>query len=93
MAAPNTFGYDPDLEPQPYDPDRAKQLMAESSFPDGFEVQIETYLNDSDFPALPTLAEAVLGYLGEIGITGEVKVYDWTNLFRYPAYPGTEPYA
>ena len=80
VAAPNTFGYDPTLEPQPYDPDRAKQLMAESTFPDGFEVQIETYLNDSDFPGLPTLAEAVLGYLGEIGITGEVKVYDWTNL-------------
>ena len=91
VAAPNTFGYDPDLEAQPYDLERAKQLMSESTFPDGFEVQIETYLNDSDFPALPTLAEAILGYMGEIGIEGEVKVFDWTNLSGTLRERGMEP--
>ncbi len=91
VAAPNTFGYDPDLKAQPFDLERAQQLMSESTFPDGFEVQIETYLNDSDFPALPTLAEAILGYLGEIGIEGEVKVYDWTNLSGTLRERGMEP--
>ncbi|HEX3346844.1 MAG TPA: ABC transporter substrate-binding protein, partial [Acetobacteraceae bacterium] len=34
-VTPGVPGYNPDLPPQRYDPDRAKQLMADAGFPDG----------------------------------------------------------
>jgi peptide/nickel transport system substrate-binding protein len=75
-AAPGTVGFNPNIKPHPYDLDRAKQLMKDAGYPDGFKVAIHTYINDADFPALPNLSEAVLGYLQDLGITGEVKIMD-----------------
>jgi peptide/nickel transport system substrate-binding protein len=34
------FGTSPELRPEPYDPDRARRLLAEAGFPQGFSVQI-----------------------------------------------------
>ena len=77
-AGPGTFGYAADLEPYPYDPDRAKQLMKDAGYDKGFEVRLVTYLFDADFPDMPTLAQAVLGYLSELGIDGNVQVMEWS---------------
>ena len=36
------YGYNDDLKPEPYDPARAKQLLAEAGFPDGFKVTLHS---------------------------------------------------
>ena len=39
-VAPDYFiGYDPDMKPYPYDPEKAKQLPAEAGHPDGLEIK------------------------------------------------------
>jgi peptide/nickel transport system substrate-binding protein len=61
-------GYDP----RPYNPDKAKQLLAEAGYPKGFETTLLAY----DTPATRDVATAVQSYLAEVGIRATVDVAD-----------------
>ena len=38
--APYELGYDPNLKPYPYDPKKAKELLAEAGYPKGFDLTL-----------------------------------------------------
>jgi peptide/nickel transport system substrate-binding protein len=40
LTVPGAFGYDPDLKPLPYDPKKAKALLAEAGYPKGFKMVV-----------------------------------------------------
>ena len=46
---PVTFGYNPELKPYAYDPDKARALLTDAGFPDGFPLIIEV-VTDSTTP-------------------------------------------
>jgi peptide/nickel transport system substrate-binding protein len=68
---PPTFDFALKLEPTPYDPKRAKQLMVEAGYPNGFDAGALTPL-----PPYASLAEAVGGYLQVIGIRTTVRMME-----------------
>ncbi|MDR7455638.1 MAG: ABC transporter substrate-binding protein, partial [Armatimonadota bacterium] len=73
---PGIPGYDESLRPYPYDPDRARQLISEAGFPNGFEVTLVTpegrYLNDR------LASEAIAGMWSRVGVRTRVQVSDWS---------------
>lgn len=59
------FGY-ADLEPYPYDPERARQLLQEAGVPEGFEVSFTA--SEGRFPKDREVAQAVADYLRAVGL-------------------------
>ena len=74
MITSNTFGFNPNISAREYNPAKAKQLLAEAGYPDGFKTSITTrsgkYLSDVD------ICNAVSGSLQEVGIRAEVNVVE-----------------
>jgi len=72
LATEGYFGYFPDIAPPEYDPEGAKQLLADAGFPDGLELQLECptgrYLKDKE------VCEVVAGELAKVGITVPTKI-------------------
>jgi len=70
FAPVELFGADPDLGPIKHDPTRAKELLAEAGYPDGFEMTLsatnDRYINDAQ------VSQAVAQYLARVGIKAEL---------------------
>lgn len=72
------FGYT-DLGSIPYDPEKAKALLAEAGFPNGFKTKITTterYIQGTE------LAEAISAQLKKVGIEAEIDVREWSSIVK-----------
>lgn len=77
------------IDPYAYDPEKAKALLAEAGYPDGFdtmvmtdgtEVPLELWYMPVSRPYYPTaqaVAEAYSTYFADIGVKVELKTEDW----------------
>jgi peptide/nickel transport system substrate-binding protein len=73
-VTPGNWGYDKEIKPFGYDPEKAKQLLAEAGYPDGFEMDFAcpagAYTN------FEQVCEAIQGYLTEVGIQTNLELME-----------------
>jgi peptide/nickel transport system substrate-binding protein len=74
---PGSFSYVPDLPPPAYDPARAKKLLAEAGFPNGFRITLhgpnDRYVNDAK------IIQSVGQMWSRIGVQTSVEGITWTS--------------
>ncbi|WP_151613173.1 ABC transporter substrate-binding protein [Sinorhizobium alkalisoli] len=70
---PSQFGCEQDVTVYDYDPEKAKALLAEAGYPEGFAIDFYAY-RDRGY------AEAMLAYLAEVGITANLKYLQYSAL-------------
>ena len=70
------FGYNPAM-PYSHDPQKAKQLLAEAGYPDGFDVELKCL----DFTPWIDMAMKIKSDLAKIGINVKIKPMNADNLY------------
>jgi peptide/nickel transport system substrate-binding protein len=74
---PGTFSYAPDLKAPPFEPEKAKQLLAEAGYPKGLRIALhgpnDRYVNDA------RIIQAIGQMWQRIGVQTEVDPLPWTS--------------
>jgi peptide/nickel transport system substrate-binding protein len=75
---PSLWGYNDNIEPYPVDIEKAKQLLAEAGYPNGFETDL-WYMSEPR-PYMPNgqkVGEAMQKDFEKIGVKVNLVTYDW----------------
>jgi peptide/nickel transport system substrate-binding protein len=79
-VGPDQYAYSAELQPKvAYDPAKAKQLLAQAGYPDGFEV--EFLVPVGQYNKIKELAEATASMLGAVGIRARIQTQDQNTGF------------
>ncbi len=70
MAPSNWPGYVQGYNPRPYNPQKAKQLLAEAGYPNGFKTEVLAQVTQQD------TAAAIQAYLAAVGIEAKLDIAD-----------------
>ncbi len=82
------WAYNPDLEPYPYDPDRARELLAEAGA-EGAELTFYVTEGGSGMLDPVAMGTAIQADLEAVGLDVTIETYEW-NTFLGNVNPGLE---
>ncbi|WP_213574910.1 ABC transporter substrate-binding protein [Rhodococcus sp. USK13] len=88
LVGSSIVGFDPDLEPTPYDPSRAAALVAEAKA-DGVPVDKEIRLigRTGQFPKINETIEVIQNSLSEAGLNVKIEMMDTAGQMQYQIRP------
>lgn len=87
LLTPEQFGYDASIEPYGYDPERARELLAEAGYPDGFSIVMQG--PTSRYPKDVEVSQTIAAQLGAVGIDVDLSIIEWgTYIGQFRAEDG-----
>lgn len=83
---PSIEGYDDAIEAYPYDLDKAKQLLAQAGYPNGFSMDL--WAMPVARPYMPEgmkVAEVIQASFAKIGVKAKIQTVDWATYLQKAA--------
>ena len=74
---PKTWGAEPTLKAFPYDPERARKLLAEAGYPNGFSTSLWTPESGSGMQSPVAMSTVIQSNLKAVGITAAIQTMEW----------------
>lgn len=72
------LSYNADAEAIPYDPDQAKQLLADAGYADGFDMELAIMADSKTSQDISTI---IASYFGQVGVRATVTPYDEASYY------------
>ena len=73
-------GYNDEIEAYSYNPEKAKELLAEAGYADGFEMELWAMpVSRPYMPDANRVAEFLQASFAEIGVTANIVTYEWAT--------------
>ena len=90
---PVLWGFAKNVQPYPYDVNKAKALLKEAGYPNGFSTEMMVSANPRGYNPIggAKLGEAVQGYLAKVGVNVKISQYEWgayLDRFRHTPWEG-----
>jgi peptide/nickel transport system substrate-binding protein len=79
-STPDLIGYNPEAEPFDYNPDKARQLLADAGYPDGFSLKFAVY--GGVLPGDTLIFQKVAQDLAAIGVQTELRQISFPDYVR-----------
>ncbi len=70
VMSPYSMGWDPTVKPDPYDPAKAKELLAKAGYPTGFQTIFNATAGQRYW------VEAIAANLADVGIKADIKIWE-----------------
>jgi len=86
-VAPGIFGYEP-VGRYAHDPERARALLAEAGFPNGFDMVLHS--PTARYPGDIQTSEAIQSQLADVGINATIETMEWTSYIPFTGRPVEE---
>lgn len=81
ILGPLYDGFEADRQPWPFDPEKAKALLAEAGLGDGITIRLGTA--ETGYVGAAQATQAIAAQLGQVGINVEIETIPYANWVKY----------